>query len=233
MKTVKRILAGLIVLVAAASVFANGAKDSAAAEKNGTITLNVWHQWSNDTNELKKLYDKAVSEYEKAHPNVKIRTETLDTEAYKTKILAEFAGSAKGIDIFYYWGAGKARALVKAGKLLALDDYLTSDVRAKILPGSTGAFVYGGKTYSVPMFSWYMTLFCNTTIFEKAGAKIPTTYPELLEAVKKIEALGDVVPIASGAKDGWNAAFIYQALALRNVGGKNINAMLNLSLIHI
>lgn len=227
MKTVKRILAGLIVLVAAASVFANGTKDSAAAEKNGTITLNVWHQWSNDTNELKKLYNKAVSEYEKAHPNVKIRTETLDTEAYKTKILAEFAGSAKGIDIFYYWGAGKARALVKAGKLLALDDYLTSDVRAKILPGSTGAFVYGGKTYSVPMFSWYMTLFCNTTIFEKAGAKIPTTYPELLEAVKKIEALGDVVPIASGAKDGWNAAFIYQALALRNVGGKNINAMLN------
>jgi len=36
------------------------------------ITLNVWHQWSNDTNELKKLYDQAVAEYIEANPHVKI-----------------------------------------------------------------------------------------------------------------------------------------------------------------
>ena len=44
----------------------------------------------------------------------------MDTEAYKTKINAEFAGDAKGIDVFYWWGAGTAKKLVDAGKVMAL-----------------------------------------------------------------------------------------------------------------
>lgn len=191
------------------------------------ITLNVWHQWSNDTNELKKLYEAAVAEYEAAHPNVKINTETLDTEAYKTKISAEFAGTASGIDVFYYWGAGAIKKIVDAGKLLPIDDYLTDDIKNKVLPGSTASFEFDGKTYSLPTFSWYMALFCNKELFDQAGAKIPTTYDELLDACKKLSQLEGITPIAAGAKDGWCAAFVYQAMALREVGGENINAMLS------
>jgi raffinose/stachyose/melibiose transport system substrate-binding protein len=203
-------------------------KDTTAADSDSKeeITLNVWHQWSNDTNELKKLYDTAVGQYMAENPNVKINTQTLDTEAYKTKISAEFTGDASGIDVFYYWGAGTAKKLVNADKLLPLDEYITDDVKAKILPGSTSAFEYDGKTYSLPSFSWYMTLFCNQDLFDQAGAKIPTTYDELLDAAKKLSALDGVTPIAAGAKDGWNAAFIYQALAMREVGAENVNKML-------
>ena len=33
-------------------------KDSSKGKSDdGTITLNVWHQWSNDTNELKSRYE--------------------------------------------------------------------------------------------------------------------------------------------------------------------------------
>ena len=205
--------------------------DTAAADTVATdgekVTLNVWHQWSNDTNELKKLYDSAVAAYIEENPNVEINTQTLDTEAYKTKIAAEFTGDASGIDVFYYWGAGMARKLVNADKLLPLDDYLTDDVRAKVLPGSTSAFEYDGKTYSLPSFSWYMTLFCNKELFDQAGAAIPTTYAELLDACEKLSAVDGVTPIAAGAKDGWNAAFVYQALAMREVGAAGVNSMLN------
>ena len=48
-----------------------------------------------------------------------------------------------------------------------------------------------------------------------------------MEAVDKLQTLDGVTPFASGAKDGWNAAFIYQALALREVGAEDINKMLN------
>lgn len=199
-----------------------------AADQSGEeVTLNVWHQWSNETNELKAIYDTAVKEYMDKNPNVVINTETLDTEAYKTKIAAEFAGEASGIDVFYYWGAGMARKLVEADKLLPLDEYVTEEVKEKLLEGSTSAFTYDEKLYSVPSFSWYMTLFCNQELFEKAGAKIPSTYAELLDASKKLAALDGVTPIAAGAKDGWNAAFIYQALALREVGATNVNSMLS------
>jgi len=205
---------------------ADDADDAVVADAE-PVTLNVWHQWSNDTNELRKIYDLAVADYTTANPHVTINSETLDTEAYKTKISAEFAGNASGIDVFYYWGAGTARKLVNADKLLPFDDYLTDEVKAKILPGSTSAFEYNGKTYSVPMFSWYMTLYANKALFEQAGATLPTTYTELVDAVAKLSTLDGVTPIASGARDGWNAAFIYQALALREVGGESINSMLN------
>lgn len=205
-----------------------GSADAAGtSETSGeAVTLNVWHQWSNDTNELKAKYEEAVAEYMEENPNVTIHSETLDTEAYKTKINAEFAGDADGIDVFYWWGAGTAKKFVEADKLLALDDYITDDVRSRMLEGSTGAFEYDGKLYSVPMFSWYMTLFCNTELFDEAGAAIPTTYDELVDAVQKLSQLDGITPMASGAKDGWNAAFMYQALALREVGADNVNAML-------
>ena len=227
-KFVKKLVTGALVASMVLSLAACG-KDGKQADsgKSGEkITLNVWHQWSNDTNELKKIYDEAVAQYMTDNPNVEIKSETLDTEAYKTKISAEFAGTASGIDVFYYWGAGMARKLVNADKLLPLDDYITDDVRAKILPGSTAAFEYDGKTYSLPSFSWYMTLFCNKELFDKAGAAIPATYDELLDACEKLSKLDGITPLAAGAKDGWNAAFIYQALALREVGADKVNSML-------
>lgn len=208
------------------AVGAGQSNNDSGDKTNEEITLNVWHQWSNDTNELKKCYDEAVETYLKEHPNVHINTQTLDTEAYKTKISAEFAGDASGIDVFYYWGAGTAKKLVEADKLLALDEYITPEVEAKILPGSTSAFTYDGKTYSLPSFSWYSTFFCNKDLFEQAGTEIPTTYEELVEACKKLNAIG-VTPIASGAKDGWNAAMIYQAIAEREVGAEDVNKMLS------
>jgi raffinose/stachyose/melibiose transport system substrate-binding protein len=244
----KKIITLLLVLVMMVSVIGCGQDDAGTSNDTDTsdntsssegsatndsetsegeeVVLNVWHQWSNDTNELKRLYDEAVAEYEADHPNVVINTETLDTEAYKTKIAAEFAGSASGIDVFYYWGAGMARKLINADALLPLDEYITDEVNERILPGSTGAFEFNGQTYSVPMFSWYMTLFANKALFDQAGTEIPTTYEELVTASEKLSALEDVTPFAAGAKDGWNAAFIYQALALREVGGEDVNAML-------
>lgn len=225
----KKVLALTLASTMALSMAGCGSKGGSSDAKNddGTITLNVWHQWSNDTNELKSKYEEAVKAYEKENAGVKIKTETLDTEAYKTKINAEFAGDAKGIDVFYWWGAGTAKKLVDAGKVMALDDYVTDDVKSKILEGSTSAFEFDGKLYSVPMFSWYMTLFCNKTMFDKAGATLPTTYDELVDAVKKLKKLDGVTPMAAGAKDGWNAAFVYQALALREVGAIGVNEMLS------
>ena len=237
-KTIMKLIASTIASVIMLSLVGCGDKNDASEKgavndnptasvepTNEKVTLHVWHQWANDTNELKKLYDEAVKEYMDENKNVTIETETLDTEAYKTKISAEFAGNASGIDVFYYWGAGTAKNIVNAGKLLPLDDYITDEVKAKILPGSLNAFTYDGKTYSLPSFSWYMTLYCNKDLFDQAGAKLPETYDELVDAVTKLKEI-DVTPIAAGAKDGWNAAFIYQALALREVGATEINEML-------
>jgi len=200
--------------------------ETSSVTDNPTVTLNVWHQWASENDTLKKVYDESVSEYEKTHPEIRIHTTTLDTDAYKTKITSEFTGDAGDIDIFFYWGSGAAKKFISADKLLPLNGYLPKDIAGSLVPGSLDSFTYNGKIYALPMYSWYLTLFCNKAVFKEAGAAIPENYDELLDAVEKITAAGKI-PIASGARDSWNAALIYQALALREVGAVNINQMLS------
>ena len=58
----KKVLALTLASTMAFSMAGCGSKGGSSDAKNddGTITLNVWHQWSNDTNELKGKYEEAV-----------------------------------------------------------------------------------------------------------------------------------------------------------------------------
>ena len=67
-------------------------------------------------------------------------------------------------------------------------------------------------------------------LFEKAGAKIPTTFDELLEASAKLQEAGVKIPLAMGVKEAWQAAFVYEWIALQEVGAVNVNKMLSLEI---
>ncbi len=204
----------------------SNSNDSGNEGTDGKTTLHLWHLWSTETDSMRIATEKVAKEYMEANPNVNIEIHILENEAYKTKISTEFAGSAKGIDLFYYWGGGRGGKLALADKLLPIGDYLDEETLPLLKPGSTQAFEYSGKLYALPTYSWAMMLYCNNDLFQQAGAKIPTTYEELLDASKKLSDAG-ITPIAQGIKEGWQAAFVYEALALREVGASNINKMLN------
>lgn len=200
--------------------------ESSSQASGEKIKLNLWHQWTTDTDAMRIATDKAVKDYMAEHQNVEIETHMLENEAYKTKISTEFAGSASGIDLFFYWGGGRGGKLEQAGKLLPVGDYLTKEQLATIKPGADKQFTYDGKLYATPIYSWYLPLYCNTELFDKAGAKIPTTYAELLEACKKLSAAGVKTPLAQGVKESWQAAFVFESLSLREVGAENILKLL-------
>ena len=56
-------------------------------------------------------------------------------------------------------------------------------------------------------------------MFDKAGAKIPTTWDELLEAVEKLNAAG-YTPIIMGEKDRWPGMYWYDIVSARTAGNK-------------
>ncbi len=218
-----------VAMMASFAACSKGGDSSAAsgtASQQEPVTLNVWHEWVAANDPQTAAFASAVEQYEKDHPNVKISLHGLEDSSYKTKIATEFAGSAKNVDVFVYWAPGRIQKLLKADKLLPIDEYVSDSVKAEIKKGTTQCFEYDGKLYGLPMNSFMMLLYCNNEVFEKAGAKIPTNYNELLEASEKISKLDGVTPLALGAKEGWLAGSLYEALAMNEVGAKKVNDVL-------
>ena len=195
---------------------------------NEQITINLWHSFIDEDDGNRIATEEFIAAYTAEHKNVKVEQHILEDSSFKDKLLTEFSGSAQNVDVFNYWGAGRAGDLVNAGKLLCIEDYLDPDEVSLIKEGADNNFRYGGKLYAAPLASWMLVLYCNTEIFEANGIKLPTTYDEWLEACKKLSAAG-ILPLAlgGGVDDGWLAAFVYEGLANRTVGSVEEMNVLN------
>ncbi len=94
--------------------------------------------------------------------------------------------------------------LVEGGLVTDLDDVAKAGNWKAVVPGVfMNAITRNGKVYAVPVNihgqNW---LFFNTAVMQKAGAKVPTNFEELLDALEKIKATG-VVPLAFGGAKNW------------------------------
>lgn len=97
-------------------------------------------------------------------------------------------------------GNGPDIAMVKAEwipQLLELD--CLADISGVISPealadygdASLSAYTIDGKLIALPFFGQGYALFYNKDLLEAAGCAVPTTFDELLDAAKKISALGN------------------------------------------
>lgn len=222
----RKILAALLSAVMCVGLLAGCGAENTKESGDGKVTLDVWDIWTDPSSSLTTAFEDAVAQYEEEHPDINIELHGLDTDAYKTKMSTEFAGKAEGIDVFYYWAPGMIRKLIEADKVLPIDEYVTDEQLDRVKEGRTQSFEFDGKLYGLPIDSYMVILFCNQELFDQAGAKIPTTYEELLEAGKKLQQLDGVTPLALGAKDGWLAGTLYESLAMREVGAEKVNQVL-------
>lgn len=111
--------------------------------------------------------------------------------------------------------------LVEADMLADLDDVAKAGNWKAVVPAAfIDAVSRKGKIYAVPVNihgqNW---LFYNTAVLQKAGAKAPTTFDELLETLEKIKATG-VVPLAFGGAKNWERLLFNTALVA--TGGREL-----------
>jgi len=205
------------------AVASTTSQDTAKATEVKNSSVRVWTLWTDPTKDSNAAYFYKVLESAKTDiPNIKIEHDATENESYKTKLKTAIAAN-EAPDVFYSWGAGFTKPFVDAGKVLALDDYITSSGAGdKILPGATDFFKFDGKTYGIPYSKWVAVLYCNSELFEKNSVKIPETYDDLLAAAKAFRAKG-ITPITVGGKDRWPAMFFQNALALRTGGAQLSN----------
>ncbi len=186
------------------------------------VELKFSHIWGSAADPFTPAAKKVIDDYEKANTNVKIKVDTNENEAYKTKIKA-MAAANELPDIFSTWGGGFSEPFVKSNSVVALD--VTEDMKNKMVNGALTNVTYDGKVYGLPFFLSCGALFINTELFDKNGVKAPTTWEELLTAVKTFKSKG-ITPMAVSGKDKWTIAMYFDVMALRAAGPEKVTKTL-------
>lgn len=198
-----------------ATAASSAAGDTSAAKP---VTLTMWHQWVAEADPTTNSLKNNLKVWNEKHPDVKIEADGVTNEQYKTKIKTALAAN-EAPDLFYMWGGSFVQPYIDAGNILPIDQYLDDATKSKLIDGTLNSCMYKGKTYSIPMFTFIANLYCNTELFDKAKAKIPTTYDELLKAVKDLRAAG-ITPAVVGEKDRWPGMYWFDIIAQRQAGNQ-------------
>jgi len=187
-------------------------------EVSGETTLVVWDQFYRD--EESKVIETLNAEFEAAHPGVKIERET--------KVLADLQmtvklalGETDGPDVAQVnQGRSDMGALVEAGLLLPLDDYISDYGWGNVFSSSVASrnsFTPDGKTfgqgslYGVSPTAEVVGVFYNKGIFADNRWDIPTTFEDFETLLAEIKDAG-ITPISFGSLDGWNAIHEYSSI---------------------
>ncbi len=168
-KLSKGLAIAAMLTIALSMTFAGGGKETKS--EPGVTTLK-WALWDiNSTTYYKPL----IEAYEAAHPNVKIEMLDLGSNDYMTVLSTQLTGGDDSIDVVTIKDIPGYNNLVKAGQLVALNDYAA---KAKIDIGQFGGTVeqisVDGKYYGLPFRSDFWLIYYNKALFDKAGVAYPT-----------------------------------------------------------
>src|SRR5277367_2071086 len=168
----------------------------------------------------KAIWDQIASDYNAAHPGVKVEFKYLENEAFKAKLPTMLQADESRPDLFYSWSGGVMQAQDKAGFLKDI----TKDVaswESELSPTAVDAFTVDRKIVGVPFEVGEVAFYYNKKLFEKAGVKAEEikSWDDFLGAVKKLKAAG-ITPIVVGAGEKWPMHFYYSYLVMR-IGGEH------------
>jgi raffinose/stachyose/melibiose transport system substrate-binding protein len=192
---------------------ASGTSSSTSTTQKVTLTF-----WENYTNDSQHTMSNVISKWNTGHPDIQINASATENNAYKVKIkTAIAAGDAP--DILYTWAGGFTQPFVQSGKILDLDSYLNDGTKDKLLTGALTNITYSGKIYGLTYNQQAGALYVNNDLFKQNNIKVPTTFDELLTAVKAFKAKG-ITPMTVGEKDEWPGMWYFDMIALRETGAQ-------------
>jgi len=164
----------------------SGAGGSAA--KPVEITFANWISVEDGT---KEAYNQLIADFEKSHPNIKIKSIGIPFAQFKDQVLVGSAGGNPP-DVAMS-NQNFTPAFVGANIADPLETALGTDVIGDIVDGSKKGVTFNGKVMAMPWAPHPSALFWNKTLFKKAGLdpeKPPKTWDEMIDMAKKIAALG-------------------------------------------
>ena len=235
----RKVLAAMLTIVMVASVFTGCGKKSTSGEPSTSSpksSQSAEKEDVKDTDESKELVEDVtlvlfsnlpdrkngqglveqmiIDEYISENPNVTIKVEALDEEAYKTKFKAY--SMVEMPDVVSIWGQPSfLDEVLDAGVLAELNESDYADYG--FLPGSLEGFKKDGNLYGLPRNTDVAVFYYNQKMFEDNGWTVPSTYNELIELGKTING-ANIIPVAMDGGDGWPMAIYLSDLMFKITG---------------
>jgi multiple sugar transport system substrate-binding protein len=182
----RRVTTAVAIATAAALGLAGCGSDSGSGG-DGNVSLELLVPVYGD--KTKGYWEDLIAAFEAENSNIDVKLETQSWDDIYTVLDTKIQNN-KAPDILELDAAGPAYGsedlLYKAEEIVSPDTY------ADIEPSFIDSAKIDGVAYGVPSVASTRALFYNKTLFQQAGiAAPPKTWEELLEAAKKITALGN------------------------------------------
>ena len=211
----------VLALVACSTKPATTEQPANEPAKEEKTVLKLWCI-ATESDANRPAYEKAIAEFEAAHPDIKIEWEAFENESYKTKIQVAMNDPDTLPDIFFTWSGAFLGDFVDAGNVMRLDDAykpFANELPEVMLSNST----YNGGHYAVPLTYNIVTLFANMDLLAKAGwDRVPETYEDLIACCDALVANG-IVPFGCAGKEGWCVTEYVEPMIEKTIGYEKLN----------
>jgi len=175
----------------------------------GTLAVNVAFKGASQ----RAVWQSAIDEFKKAHPDIDVNVSFIDEEAYKVQLPGWLSTVAPDI---VTWHDGERMAYyARRGLLEDLSNDWNKNDWNNQYASTKSASSYNGKQYAAPTVYYSWGMFYRKDLFQKVGiTSEPKTWDEFLDAAKKLKAAG-ITPVAVAGRDAWTLAGWFDYLDLR------------------
>ncbi|TYP68091.1 extracellular solute-binding protein [Paenibacillus methanolicus] len=188
--------------------------------KQEKVKLTLWHNFAGDDLRAKTVRS-FIDQFKQDNPDVELDAQAIPPDGYRQR-LATVAAANEMPDLSFVYAGSHSTELYKAGLLQPITELTDANPewKGKFLPGAFDPYTFEpNQIYTAPLgMSATSILYYNTSLFEKYSVKVPTTWDEMLAAIKTFNDHG-ITPIALGNKAPWVAqSTIIGSLADRVTG---------------
>ena len=182
----RKIVVGImcVLLIVSMGLSASGA----AEQKTETITLD-FPTWQAEEGGFAVFWKEMIKQYEASHPGVKIRISQIPFAQYHDTLITRFsAGDAPDI---VHIASRFFDQFASQGWFASLDNELAKTDILQNWTALQASMVQDNQNKGLLIMGYGYVLYYNEKILKSVGVGVPQTKEELLEAISKIEALGE------------------------------------------
>lgn len=157
-----------------------GGEDGAAPGSDGKpVSVTFWG-WAKGSKEV-------VDAFNASHKDIRVVYEEIpsgNAGGYAKISNAVKAGNAPDLVSIEY---PQLPEFVSQGSVQDISEYLTDDIKKKLLPQAVELTTLGGKNWAVPFDASPQAFYYRKDLFEKYGVEVPTTWDDFRKAAEKVK----------------------------------------------